>query len=435
MVVTRKRSRSASGTRPGRSKTPSPRKRENKKKRKKNIMEGRRTSSRTNPEPKIIAKSIADTDPLESFRDRQYYIFTHNLTRFYLSPRTGYADNEKWLRNRNIRYVVNVTMNQGDFRAKPLKYKDKLTQAGSTLVTGENLETKVRMLYYQVKVPDNKMEAKKFEGKIESALNWMKDRSSEWKAGKLESHLAIRDELKKPGVLFKNYGILVHCEEGRSRSATLIIAYMMHELGYDLRRAYKLLYSKVPNLNINDGFLNMLRNLEKKWKGIPIEGKSTLPQIPKITTDPERRKIIDEDTKERMEVEREIKLEREGRGGGDGEEMEQELEGEEGGEGRMTFDEIEDIEDIRSIGDIDLLKEMLEDAWYKVKRLEEDQRLLELKLSESTEEGRGNRGTKRKSRASAKIKGIRDSDLADRMRSMQLEDSDEKGEIEEQEYF
>ena len=60
--------------------------------------------------------------------------------------------------------------------------------------------------------------------------------------------------------------VLVHCFAGVSRSATIVIAYLMHEHGLPYSAALKLVKSKRPFINPNDGFRKQLILFEKDLK-------------------------------------------------------------------------------------------------------------------------------------------------------------------------
>ncbi|KAL0486796.1 dual specificity protein phosphatase [Acrasis kona] len=64
------------------------------------------------------------------------------------------------------------------------------------------------------------------------------------------------------GALKQNKTCLVHCREGRSRSCTLIIAYLMKIEGWSLLKAYKHMEAIHPKLNINNGFKLQLMTYE-----------------------------------------------------------------------------------------------------------------------------------------------------------------------------
>lgn len=70
----------------------------------------------------------------------------------------------------------------------------------------------------------------------------------------------IRDAIAKDGKVF------VHCYAGVSRSATIVIAYLMFEHGLSYSAAIKLVKSKRPFINPNDGFRKQLLLFEKDLK-------------------------------------------------------------------------------------------------------------------------------------------------------------------------
>ena len=52
--------------------------------------------------------------------------------------------------------------------------------------------------------------------------------------------------------------VFVHCYAGVSRSATIVLAYLMQERGLSFHAAYKLVKSKRPFISPNDGFKKQL---------------------------------------------------------------------------------------------------------------------------------------------------------------------------------
>jgi protein-tyrosine phosphatase len=52
--------------------------------------------------------------------------------------------------------------------------------------------------------------------------------------------------------------VFVHCFAGVSRSATIVIAYLMKEHGLSFNSAIKFVKSKRPQINPNDGFRKQL---------------------------------------------------------------------------------------------------------------------------------------------------------------------------------
>jgi len=60
-----------------------------------------------------------------------------------------------------------------------------------------------------------------------------------------------------------NAPVLVHCEAGRSRSVSMIIAYLMLYHGYTVHSAYILVKEKHPQAEINMAFFGELFNLDR----------------------------------------------------------------------------------------------------------------------------------------------------------------------------
>jgi len=65
----------------------------------------------------------------------------------------------------------------------------------------------------------------------------------------------------------KNSKVLVHCQEGKSRSPTVVIAYAMKALGKPLREAFTTVENLKPDININSGFQHQLIKYERALKG------------------------------------------------------------------------------------------------------------------------------------------------------------------------
>jgi protein-tyrosine phosphatase len=69
-------------------------------------------------------------------------------------------------------------------------------------------------------------------------------------------HLIIQSALKE------KKRILVHCAAGISRSASLVIAYLMIENKWTYEEAYHYLQKRRPQINPNSGFVKQLKKLE-----------------------------------------------------------------------------------------------------------------------------------------------------------------------------
>uniref|UniRef100_A0ACD5TJM3 Uncharacterized protein n=1 Tax=Avena sativa TaxID=4498 RepID=A0ACD5TJM3_AVESA len=57
--------------------------------------------------------------------------------------------------------------------------------------------------------------------------------------------------------------VLVHCFAGRSRSVTVVLAYLMNKHQMSLQSAMSLVRSKRPQIGPNEGFMSQLVNFEK----------------------------------------------------------------------------------------------------------------------------------------------------------------------------
>eukprot|EP00761_Pharyngomonas_kirbyi_P001845 gb/GECH01001849.1/.p1 GENE.gb/GECH01001849.1/~~gb/GECH01001849.1/.p1 ORF type:complete len:711 (+),score=175.60 gb/GECH01001849.1/:1-2133(+) len=62
----------------------------------------------------------------------------------------------------------------------------------------------------------------------------------------------------------KNGGVVVHCQAGVSRSATIVTAYLMKEKRLGLRKAFNLLRAARPKVYPNEGFRQQLRTLDQE---------------------------------------------------------------------------------------------------------------------------------------------------------------------------
>ncbi|XP_060217684.1 dual specificity protein phosphatase 1-like isoform X7 [Lycium barbarum] len=63
-------------------------------------------------------------------------------------------------------------------------------------------------------------------------------------------------------------GVLVHCFAGKSRSATIVIAYLMKKHGMSHSEAFQLVKSRRPVVSPNAGFMTQLENYDKTLKGM-----------------------------------------------------------------------------------------------------------------------------------------------------------------------
>eukprot|EP00250_Pteridium_aquilinum_P002072 c12280_g1_i1 orf=534-1079(-) len=61
--------------------------------------------------------------------------------------------------------------------------------------------------------------------------------------------------------------VLVHCFAGRSRSVTVVVAYLMNTYGMNFSEAFDLVRTKRPQASPNPGFVLQLKKFERKLKG------------------------------------------------------------------------------------------------------------------------------------------------------------------------
>jgi len=66
----------------------------------------------------------------------------------------------------------------------------------------------------------------------------------------------------------KERSVLVHCAAGISRSATVIIAYVMYKLKLGFNDAYSFVQERHPITDPNFGFICQLHQYEKEIKGV-----------------------------------------------------------------------------------------------------------------------------------------------------------------------
>lgn len=64
--------------------------------------------------------------------------------------------------------------------------------------------------------------------------------------------------------------VLVHCKAGVSRSASVVLAYLMEYCGYSLHEAFLLMLHHRPTITPNPGFMEQLRSYEMEKCGVNI---------------------------------------------------------------------------------------------------------------------------------------------------------------------
>jgi len=121
------------------------------------------------------------------------------------------AQNKEWLESNNVRFILNISREVANF------YESEIT-------------------YKRVGIADSMEENAKQH--FEEATSFIRDG------------------------LTAETAVLVHCAEGKSRSATFTLAYLLKWEQWDLKKAFEHL-SSVSNININDGFKQQLMDFEK----------------------------------------------------------------------------------------------------------------------------------------------------------------------------
>ncbi|TFK62933.1 phosphatases II [Pluteus cervinus] len=85
------------------------------------------------------------------------------------------------------------------------------------------------------------------------------------KEADLKPHLeGVCDHIDQ--VLRSGRSVLVHCQQGVSRSPAVVIAYLIRNHGMTFDNAHGLLKRKRACINPNSGFVKILRDWESTWK-------------------------------------------------------------------------------------------------------------------------------------------------------------------------
>ena len=98
--------------------------------------------------------------------------------------------------------------------------------------------------YFQIKIDDIESDCKEFEFLLDAALKF------------------VHEALKKS----EKNRVFIHCAEGRSRSVTLVIAYLIEYRNFNFEDALNLVKSVRAIAKPNEAFENMLRKREERLK-------------------------------------------------------------------------------------------------------------------------------------------------------------------------
>jgi len=90
---------------------------------------------------------------------------------------------------------------------------------------------------------------------------WVRDETSDCLSGHFQKAYEFISEVIHQQ---KEGGVLVHCALGKSRSATLVIMYIMKKFSWDFNKALDYVKSRRAIISPYDGFVNELKELEKR---------------------------------------------------------------------------------------------------------------------------------------------------------------------------
>jgi len=93
----------------------------------------------------------------------------------------------------------------------------------------------------------------------------------------IAQHFATTQTMIQEGL--KKGGVMVYCQMGISRSATIVMAYLMTEKGMTYDEAYALLVSKRPIVKPNLGFVRQLKNFLPNSVGPHLAPPSTINDV------------------------------------------------------------------------------------------------------------------------------------------------------------
>ena len=148
---------------------------------------------------------------------------TNIIDNIYLG--NGYnASNYSVIRDYNIKYIVNVT------KEIPNYYEYNIVSTNNTSCVPNNIDIK----YFNIPIFDND------EGHIRVYISNVLDFIEEAQS--------------------KNDGnILIHCYMGSSRSASVVLAYLIYKYNFTLNNALKYIKKKRDIVNININFINDIK--------------------------------------------------------------------------------------------------------------------------------------------------------------------------------
>jgi len=127
-----------------------------------------------------------------------------------------------WLRNNNVKAIVNLAIVDG----YPNKYPEEIDY-----------------ISFRVRDSDNDDDNRALADSITKSI------------------VFIAKHIKQ------NHAVLVHCRQGLSRSASIVIAFMMHSQNVTLKQALAKVREVRPKVQPNHGFMRTLISMEKELRG------------------------------------------------------------------------------------------------------------------------------------------------------------------------
>ena len=159
-----------------------------------------------------------------SFEEFDFQVSTILPDFLYLGPNVQSEEAVEELRTKGVRRILNVACEIDEFG--PLRLQDRFGR------------------YLKLPMLDS-VEAKGVQDSIEQACSFLDD-------------ARLRSE-----------PVYVHCKAGKSRSVTIVIAYLIHALGWTLQRSYSHVADRRADICPNIGFVAELMRYEEKELKLP----------------------------------------------------------------------------------------------------------------------------------------------------------------------
>jgi len=145
-------------------------------------------------------------------------------------------------------FIGNLTSVIGDYRTREESYLDELNiKVVISAITEEEYE------YHMITKDDF------------SNINWYRLVIDDDEDERISQHFFDIHKVISEAVS-NNNNVIVHCAAGMSRSATLVLAYLMIENRWHYEEAYNFVKKRRPIIDPNVGFVKQLKALEYRLK-------------------------------------------------------------------------------------------------------------------------------------------------------------------------